>query len=209
MKLTSDSFQDQQAIPARYALGVPDPSSRIGFGDNRNPQLAWSDLPAGTRSLVLICHDPDAPSQPDDVNKEGRLVPKDLPRADFYHWVLVDLPPELTQLGEGEFAQDVVPKGKPGPEAPHASRQGVNSYTDWFAGDPEMAGDYFGYDGPCPPWNDSIPHRYQFTLYATDLERCPVDGTFTGADVLQAIEGHVLAEARLTGRYSLNPDVPA
>jgi len=44
-------------------------------------------------------------------------------------------------------------------------------------------------------------------FYATDLERCPVDGAFTGADVERAIAGHVLAEARLTGTYSLNPSV--
>jgi phosphatidylethanolamine-binding protein (PEBP) family uncharacterized protein len=44
-------------------------------------------------------------------------------------------------------------------------------------------------------------------LYATDLVRCPLDGAFTGADVRSAIAGHVLAEARLTGTYSLNPTV--
>jgi hypothetical protein len=68
-----------------------------------------------------------------------------------------------------------------------------------------MAGRYFGYDGPCPPWNDSIAHRYIFTLYALDSERCPVDGDFDGRDVQAAIRGHVLAEASITGIYSLNP----
>ena len=67
-----------------------------------------------------------------------------------------------------------------GPSAPRGARQGLNSYVEWFAGDAEMAGDYFGYDGPCPPWNDSIRHRYVFTLYAIDLASCPVDGRFTG-----------------------------
>ena len=72
-----------------------------------------------------------------------------------------------------------------------------------------MGGDYFGYDGPCPPWNDSIVHRYRFTLYALDLSRCPVEGRFNRTEVLAAIEGHVLAEASITGTYSLNPAVPA
>jgi phosphatidylethanolamine-binding protein (PEBP) family uncharacterized protein len=44
-------------------------------------------------------------------------------------------------------------------------------------------------------------------LYATDLERCPVEGAFTGQQVRAALEGHVLAEARLTGTYTLNPAV--
>ena len=68
-----------------------------------------------------------------------------------------------------------------------------------------MRGDYCGYDGPCPPWNDERLHHYRFTVYATDLERCPVDGRFTAANVLAAIAGHVLAEASLTGSYTLNP----
>jgi phosphatidylethanolamine-binding protein (PEBP) family uncharacterized protein len=39
----------------------------------------------------------------------------------------------------------------------------------WFAGDNDMRGDYYGYDGPCPPWNDEIVHRYVFTLFALDV----------------------------------------
>jgi len=70
-----------------------------------------------------------------------------------------------------------------------------------------MEGTYRGYDGPCPPWNDSIVHHYTFTLYALDVESLPVTGNFTAADVRKAMEGHVLAEASLTGTYSLNPDV--
>ena len=53
--------------------------------------------------------------------------------------------------------------------APLGARQGVNSYTSWFASDHDMSGDYFGYDGPCPPWNDALVHRYVFTLYALDV----------------------------------------
>ena len=67
-----------------------------------------------------------------------------------------------------------------------------------------MKGDYYGYDGPCPPWNDTILHHYVFTLYALDIERCPLPDKFKGADVLAAIKGHILDSARLTGVYSLN-----
>jgi hypothetical protein len=72
-----------------------------------------------------------------------------------------------------------------------------------------MAGEYFGYDGPCPPWNDEIVHRYHFTVYALDLDRCPVEGTFTGPDVLKAVEGHVLGEGSMVGTYAIYPKARA
>lgn len=207
MKLSTTAFEDNQAIPARYAMGKPDPDTHATFSDNINPALSWSDLPADTQSLILVCHDPDVPSKGDDVNQERREVPAELTRVDFYHWVLVDLAPQPGSIAEGEFSKGVTVKGKAGPEGPRGTRQGINNYSDWFAGNADMAGDYFGYDGPFPPWNDSIMHHYVFTLYALDVERCPLEGKFSGLDVLKAIEGHVLGSASLTGNYSLNPDL--
>ncbi len=86
---------------------------------------------------------------------------------------------------------------------------GINSYTDWFAEDTEMAGNYGGYDGPCPPWNDSILHHYYFTVYALDVEKLDLDGAFTGSEALAAFESHVLAKASHMGTYSMNPKVPS
>ena len=209
MKLTSESFADLGPIPPRCAFAEPDFASHVRLSANRNPQLAWSGVPAGTHSLALICHDPDVPSSGDDVNQEGRTIPANLRRVDFFHWVLVDLDPFGGPIHEGEFSAAVSAKGKAGPQAARGARQGVNDYTKWFAGDPAMAGDYFGYDGPCPPWNDSIVHHYRFTLYALNLRNCPVAGRFTGPDVLAAIEGRILDSAVLTGKYSLNLAVPA
>ncbi len=205
MKLSSSSFGDNQRIPGTYAFAVPHATEHVTLSSNRNPQLGWSDAPAGTKSFVLICHDGDVPSKGDDVNKEGRAVPASLPRVDFYHWVLVDIPATMNAIAEAEFSDGVSARGKPGPEAKHGARQGLNDYTAWFAGDKDMGGNYFGYDGPCPPWNDEILHHYVFTLYALDSARCPVSGAFKGAEVLKAIEGHVLAKASLTGIYTLNP----
>lgn len=209
MKLKSKSIVDGQPIPGDYAFCVPDTENHVALAPNRNPHLAWSGLPADTRSLVLICHDPDVPSRGDDVNQEGREVPADLPRVDFTHWVLVDLRPDRGDIADGEFSSGVTAHGKTGPEGPDRTRQGINSYTDWFAGDGDMAGDYYGYDGPCPPWNDSIVHRYNFTLYALDIPRCPVEGRFGRDEVLAAIDGHVLERASIMGTYGLNPNVPA
>lgn len=208
MKLSSTSFADGSAIPAEFAFGEPDADSHVSLAPNRSPQLAWSDVPDGTRSLVLLCHDPDAPSRADDVNQEGRVVPADLPRVDFFHCVLVDIDPATRTLEAGRLSDGVTPRGKPaGAAGAGVGRAGLNDYTGWFQGDADMEGRYFGYDGPCPPWNDSIPHRYVFTLFAVDLDACPLRGEFTGADVRRVIEGHVLAQAAIAGTYSLNPDV--
>ena len=204
MKLWSDSWTNGDPIPQRHAAGKPDGAGKASFGDNLNPQLAWSDLPDGTESLVLICHDFDVPSRGDDVNQEGREIPVDLERIDFFHWVLVDLPPHLNGIAEGEFSRGFTARGKPGPAALHGARQGLNDYTGWFSGHAEMAGHYFGYDGPFPPWNDSLVHHYVFTLYALSLKKLPVEGHFTGAEVRAALAGRVLGAATLSGTYTLN-----
>ena len=205
MQLSCPRFNDGQTIPADFAFCLPDPTRHVCLGRNLNPELRWQDAPAGTRSFVLICHYRDVPSQGDDVNQPDRVVPASLPRVDFYHWVLIDLPASMTAIAEGEFSREVTPRGKNGPQAPHGARQGVNNYTDWFAGDHDMKGDYYGYDGPCPPWNDEIVHHYVFTLYALDIERLPLEGRFGGPEVLAALSGHILAQASLTGTYTLNP----
>ena len=207
MKLHSASFSDGGPIPAEYAFCAIDAKTHATLSKNRNPQLAWIDVPMGTKSFAIICHDPDVPSKGDDVNKEGRTVPKSLPRVDFFHWVLVDLPPSMVGVQAGEFSSSVVSRGKPGPQGPHGARQGINDYTGWFAGDKDMAGDYYGYDGPCPPWNDEIPHRYTFTVFALDVARLPLEGRFDGHAARKAIAGHVLGQAAITGRYTLNPSV--
>ncbi|MEU9717612.1 YbhB/YbcL family Raf kinase inhibitor-like protein [Streptomyces sp. NPDC047976] len=116
---------------------------------NRNPHVAWSDVPEGTRSLVLAAVDVGIP-------------------AEFDHWVLVDIDPRLGEIAEGAL-------GRSSP------------------------------DGPRPPRNDGLVHRYVFLLYATDLERVPLGAAFTAADVLEAIDGHVLDEASFTGHHSLDP----
>jgi len=204
MELWSDSWTSGDRIPPRYAAGSLKADGSVGFSDNLNPHLAWSGIPAGTRSLVLICHDFDVPSRGDDVNQADREVPADLPRVDFFHWVLVDLPPVPASIQEGEFSRGFTARGKDGPQTLHGARHGLNDYTGWFAGNADMAGQYFGYDGPFPPFNDSLVHHYVFTLYAVDVQKLAVDGAFTGAEVRAALAGHVLGEATFSGTYTLN-----
>jgi Raf kinase inhibitor-like YbhB/YbcL family protein len=77
MQLTSSAFRDGAAIPIKYTKDGADVS----------PPLAWSGVPAGTRSLALIVDDPDAPDPA-------------APKRTWVHWVLVDLPPDSTGLPE-------------------------------------------------------------------------------------------------------------
>lgn len=205
MKMSLTGIEPDQSIPETYAFGAPAAEGHVRLSANRNPGVRWSALPEGTRSLVLICVDDDVPGKPDDVNQEGREVPADLERVPFHHWVMVDIPPTLGEIGEGTCADGVTPHGKSDPPGPDGTHQGLNGFTNWFEGDESMAGKYYGYDGPCPPWNDSIVHHYHFKLLATDLPRCPVEGEFDAGDVEAAIAGHILDRAEVTGTYTLNP----
>jgi phosphatidylethanolamine-binding protein (PEBP) family uncharacterized protein len=204
MKLTSRSWINGDGIPARFAAGRLAEDGSVGFSDNLNPHLAWTDLPPGTKSLVLVCHDFDVPSIGDDVNQPGREVPADLPRVDFFHWVLVDLPPSPAEIAEGEFSRGFTARGKTGPQALRGARQGLNDYTGWFAADAQMAGSYFGYDGPFPPFNDTLVHHYVFTLYAVSVPRLAVEGAFTGPQVREALARCTLGAATFSGTYTLN-----
>lgn len=201
MQLRSDNFQHGGPIPSQLAFAKPgDP---VAWSDNLSPHLAWKGAPAGTRSFVITCIDADAPSTPDDVNKKGRTVPAELPRVEFVHWLMANIPSECGELIEGACSDRVTPHGKEQPHGPPGSVQGANSYTGWFAGDIEMKGVYLGYDGPCPPWNDALVHRYRFCVYALDVAKLPLAAGFTLEQLRAAMAGHVLAKARLIGTYSL------
>lgn len=203
MRILSDSFVHLGRMPERLAFGKPGSAAPVELSDNRNPHLAWSEFPAATRSFALLCIDTDVPSRPDEVNKEGLEVPLDLPRVAFVHWLLVDIPASVTAIEEGSCSAGIVKGGKKNPPGPPGSRQGLNDYGRWFAGDPEMGGDWYGYDGPCPPWNDPRPHHYHFRLYALDVERLDLPERFDHDEVRRAMQGHVLDEAVITGVYSL------
>jgi Raf kinase inhibitor-like YbhB/YbcL family protein len=199
MRLWSDSFSNTQPIPAEFAMGQPD-----GFAPNRNPHLAWNDVPAGTKSFALLCIDPDAPTVPETVGRDDLQIPVDQVRGDFVHWAMVDIAPDVRVIAAGSCSDGVTAKGKQQPAGPKGARQGLNGYTGWFAGDAQMGGDYFGYDGPYPPFNDLRTHRYFFRLFALDVATLDLPARFTAADVLRAMQSHVLTEATLHGTYSLN-----
>lgn len=202
MRIWSDSFEPRGRIPAEFAMGQAD-----GFAGNRNPHLAWDEIPSGTLSFALLCIDADAPTVADMAGRDEVQIPVEQPRTQFVHWVMIDLPPDQRDIAAGSCSDGVRAHGKQRPHGPDGARQGRNDYTTWFAGDPDMSGDYFGYDGPYPPSNDLRLHRYFFRLFALDVPRLDVPAGFHARDVFHTMHGHVLAEAAVHGTYSLNPRV--
>ena len=152
LSISSSAFPDGGEIPAQYTADGPDLS----------PPLAFSGVPAGTRSLALIVDDPDAPD------------PR-APRMVFVHWILHDLPADAAGLAEGVSAKTL----------PAGTRSGQTDYrkTSW--------------GGPNPPIGR---HRYFFKLYALDAALGDL-GKVDKPRLLQAMKGHVLAEAQLVGTY--------
>lgn len=108
MKITSAAFDNNRFIPSKYTCD----------GKNINPPLAFSEIPEGTRSFVLIVDDPDAPA------------------GTWVHWVLYNIPPDVSTIKEDNVSDGL---------------QGKNSFGK------------SSYGGPCPP---SGTHRYYFKLYA-------------------------------------------
>ncbi len=207
MRLFSRSFDDNGRLPGRCAFAVQAPQGHVRLNRNRNPHLVWHGAPAATLSFALTMIDADAPTRPDDVNQAGRIVPASLPRAEFVHWLMADIAAEVCDIAEGACSDGIVARGKPSPGGPQGAVQGINDYTGWFAGDAAMAGSYFGYDGPCPPWNDARVHHYRFELLALDIAGCGLKPGFNLAELRAAVAGHVLTSATMVGRYSLNPAI--
>jgi len=148
IKVTSSAFTDGGMIPAKYTCD----------GADFSPPLEWESVPEGTKSIALICDDPDAPM------------------GTFVHWVLFNLPGGTRQLQENMPAEATLPNG---------ARQGRNDFGRT------------GYGGPCPPGGT---HRYFFRLYALD-KQIELGAGIKKRDLLKAMDGHVLAEGQLMGKY--------
>jgi len=204
MELISTSVTDGEPIAPDFALAKPAVEGHVTFARNRNPHLAWSGAPRDTMSYVVTCIDVDAPSSRDDVNKEDREVPPNLVRGEFTHWLLANLPADCCAVDEGTHSESVTPRGKAGKSAP-LGVHGENDYTMWFKGDADLEGAWNGYDGCAPPWNDSIRHRYIFTVHAVDVEELDLKPGFRRTELTNAMDGHVLASVSITGTYATNP----
>jgi Raf kinase inhibitor-like YbhB/YbcL family protein len=146
--ITSSAFKEGAPIPKKYTCDTEDIS----------PDLKWSGVPQGAKSLALICDDPDAPV------------------GTWVHWVLFNLPPEVSELAAGVPSDATLTNG---------ARHGKNDFRK------------LGYGGPCPPGGT---HRYFFKLYALDTMLALESGS-TKAQLLSAMQNHILAEGQLMGTY--------
>ncbi|HZO89046.1 MAG TPA: YbhB/YbcL family Raf kinase inhibitor-like protein [Chthonomonadaceae bacterium] len=99
----------------------------------------------------------------------------DAPRGDFTHWVLYDITARVEKIPEG---------GK----LPQPAAEGKNDFGKT------------GYGGPCPPPRHG-PHRYIFTVYALSVETLGLPAGASRADVEAAMQGNILGQAQLVGRY--------
>jgi Raf kinase inhibitor-like YbhB/YbcL family protein len=152
MRITSTAFSHQAEIPAKYTCQ----------GTNVSPPLAFTEVPAGTKSLALIVDDPDAPDPA-------------APKTVWVHWVVYNLPPRSTGLGEA-VATTALPAGA------------LEGQNDWKK---------TGYGGPCPPIGR---HRYFHKLFALD-KVLPELKQPTKAALEKEMKGHILAQAELVGTY--------
>lgn len=160
MKLTSTIFKEGEMIPEKYTCDSADVS----------PQLAVTDIPEGTKSLAMICDDPDAPV------------------GTWVHWVIFNIPADLTEFPEG-ISRDVNPVI--GTDSTRTATQGINDFRR------------FGYGGPCPPPGSA--HRYFFKLYALDMElefdAAAIKKGVTAKQLSEKMKDHILAETSMMGKY--------
>lgn len=155
LTLTSPAFAHNDMMPIQFTCDNQDLS----------PALAWSGIPEGTKSLVLIVDDPDAPDPA-------------APKMTWVHWVLYNIPPQVAGLAEA-----ITPA-----QLPTGTLEGIN---DWKR---------TGYGGPCPPIG---VHRYFHKLYALDTV-LPDLNQPTKAQLEQAMQGHIIGQVELIGRYKRN-----
>ena len=146
--ITSSAFTEGAMIPKKYTCDAEDIS----------PDLKWSGVPSAAKSLALICDDPDAPV------------------GTWVHWVLFNIPADVSALPDGVPPDAVLKNG---------ARHGKNDFRR------------LGYGGPCPPGGT---HRYYFKLFALDT-LLPLENGSTKAQLLAAMKGHILAEGQLMGKY--------
>lgn len=112
MQLKSRAFQQGSAIPKKHT----------GEGPDVSPELSWSDVPDGTRSFALICHDPDAPL----------ITPG---TYGFVHWVLYNIPASVGELPEAvsDYTSGRTDSGRPGYSGPMPPNgHGAHHYFFWL-----------------------------------------------------------------------------
>jgi phosphatidylethanolamine-binding protein (PEBP) family uncharacterized protein len=101
LTVSVDSFKNGGMMDNKFAFCVPSAQGHTTGGPNLSPSISWSKGPRGTKSYAIILYDTDSPAeQREKMDKEGMTLTA-VPRRNFYHWVLVDIPANLVFLKEG------------------------------------------------------------------------------------------------------------
>lgn len=150
IQIISSAFEEGGIIPKQYTCD----------GENISPLLKWSSVPEGTKTITLICDDPDAPA------------------GTWVHWGIFNIPAEIMEIKEKISTEKELPNG---------TKQGINDFGK------------IGYGGPCPP--PGAAHRYFFKVYALDMV-IDLNPGATKSELVKAMEGHILSEGKLMGKYS-------
>ena len=141
--------------------GQPLKDDQVAAAGNTSPQLSWSGAPEGTKSFVVTCYDPDAPTP-----------------SGFWHWVLVDIPADVTSLDTGAASGSL-----PG-NAFHVRNDGGQK----------------GFMGAAPPQGDQV-HRYYFVVHAVGEDTLGVDSDASPAVVSFNLAFKTLGRAIIHGTY--------
>jgi len=164
-----DPYELMPALPALPVSstdvtdGQPLASAQVAAEGNTSPQLSWEPGPEGTKSYVVTCFDPDAP------------IP-----SGFWHWVVVDIPADVTSLDTGAGAgDDSLPAG-----AFHVRNDGGG----------------VGFMGAAPPEGDHV-HRYYFVVHAVKEEKLGVDSSASPAVVGFNLAFKAIARGQVVGTY--------
>lgn len=206
LKVKVDSIKKEgDMIPTKFSFCQPAAQGHAGPGPNISPRLSWTKGPKGTQSYAVIVNDTDSPkTDRDKMNKEGMTVPATAERQTFYHWVVVDIPASVHALKQGAGSKERVVHGKAA-SAATVGKPGLNMYTVAFAANEALKGKYYGYDGPCPPWNDENVHHYHFMVYALSVKSLGLPADFDGPAAVEAMKGKILAEGKFDANYVTNP----
>ena len=204
--IESTSLADGRPVPERYAVAVPTADGRAEIaGADRSPHLRWSGEPDGTRSFAVLVVDLHVPADRTRMAVEGLSLGDDEPRVDFAHWLVVDIPAAVHEIAEGAGGDGFVPHGREPGRTPFGGVEGQTGYRGLFEGNADLEGTYGGWDGPFPPWNDEIVHRYEVSVHALDVETVGLEPGYTLEAFRAAVDGHVLASATIVPTYTLNP----